>query len=186
MVRLNFVRAALPVLVLLAGACDGGASAVPVRQEATASPAAASGEAPADGFRRGDDPRAAPVPQIDGKPMWSANRRYTAEQNARRGFERNGDDFGAASVKEYVAKAHAFVADPPKGAQTLTRSNGDKLIYDPAGNIFAVVTAEGAPRTMFKPDTGAEYWKQVKQQEAEGGSSRSRRGRDGGSESGGG
>ena len=69
-------------------------------------------------------------------------------------------------LKAYVQKAHAFTANPPKGAQTLTRRNGDKLIYDPRGNVFAVVTKEGAPRTMFKPDDGAAYWEKVKAGEA--------------------
>jgi len=183
MVGLYRAWPAMTIAALLLAACDGGPSAVPVRQEGGATPAAASGASPVDGFRRADDPRAAPVPKIDGKPMWSANRRYTAEQNAQRGFERNGDDFAATSVKDYVAKAHAFVADPPKGAQKVTRKNGDTLIYDPAGNVFAVVTAEGAPRTMFKPDDGPAYWERVRKQEAEGGARRSRRsegGNDGG------
>ncbi len=186
MVGLHRAWPAITVAALLLAACDGGASAVPVRQEAAITPASASGASPVDGLRRADDPRAAPVPQVDGKPMWSANRRFTAEQNARRGFERNGDDFGAASVKDYVAKAHAFVADPPSGAQTVTRRNGDKLIYDPAGNVFAVVTAGGAPRTMFKPDDGAAYWERVRKQEADGGSNRRARRSEGGSEGGGG
>ena len=63
---------------------------------------------------------------------------------------------------------------PPRGAQTLTRRNGDTLIYDPAGNVFAVATRDGAPRTMFKPDEGAAYWAKVKAREAEGGARRSR------------
>lgn len=172
--------------LLLLGACDGGASAVPVHREGSVTPASAPTETRADGLRRADDPREAPVPQVDGKPMWSANRRYTAEQNARRQFERNGEAFGARSVKDYVAKAHAFVSDPPPGAKTLTRrSNGDLLIYDPASNVFAVATKEGAPRVMFKPDEGPAYWEDVKKQEAERASRRSRRSEGGGADSGG-
>ncbi|HEY2658878.1 MAG TPA: hypothetical protein VGI79_04095 [Caulobacteraceae bacterium] len=81
-------------------------------------------------------------------------------------FERDGADFGAKSVVDYVAKAHAFVAKPPKDVLTLTRSNGDQLIYDAHGNVFAVVTKDGAPRTMFKPRDGAAYWDQQKEREA--------------------
>jgi hypothetical protein len=62
-----------------------------------------------------------------------------------------------------------FTNRPPKGAQTLTRANGDRLIYDPASNVFAVATREGAPRTMFKPGEGPAYWDKVKAREAEGG-----------------
>jgi pyocin large subunit-like protein len=162
--------AALVTAALLAG-CDGGASAVPVHREAAAVPAVAEGafEAP-----RAAVARAEPVRRIDGKPMWSASRRFTAEQNAERNFRRNGADFGAATLDAYVSKAHAFVTKPPRGAQTLTRRNGDTLIYDPAGNVFAVATRDGAPRTMFKPDDGPEYWTRVKAREAEGGAGRSR------------
>ena len=108
------------------------------------------------------DPRDAPVRKIAGKPMWAANRTRTAEEAAQRGFERFGDQFAAADVDDYVRKVHAFVGHPPEGAQTLQRSNGDTLIYDPKGNVFAVVTRTGAPRTMFKPDDGEAYWTQQK------------------------
>ncbi|MFZ4604648.1 MAG: hypothetical protein ACOYM5_00185 [Caulobacter sp.] len=163
---------ALLAAALLAG-CDGGASAVPVHQAAAgdAVPAVAEGAyAPA----RAAEARVEPVRRIDGKPMWSASRRFTAAQNAERNFRRNGADFDAATLDAYVHKAHAFVSKPPRGAQTLTRKNGDTLIYDPAGNVFVVATRDGAPRTMFKPDDGADYWTRVKARESEGGAQRSR------------
>lgn len=165
----------LAAAALLAG-CDGGASAVPVHKAADSAAATASTYQASTARSESVAPevRRAPVPRVDGKPMWSANRRFTAEQNAQRHFERSGADFGAKTVDAYVAKAHAFVTRPPKGAQILTRANGDRLIYDPAGNIFAVATRDGAPRTMFKPDDGSAYWEKVKAREAEGGS-RSRR-----------
>lgn len=68
-------------------------------------------------------------------------------------------------MDDFVAKAHAFVDKPPKGVLILTRSNGDKLMYDAHGNVFAVVTKDGAPRTMFKPRDGQAYWDQQKQRE---------------------
>ena len=102
---------------------------------------------------------------VAGKPYWAANRTRSAEENAQRSFERNGATFGAKSTDDYVAKVHAFVSDPPKGAQTLKRANGDLLIYDPKGNVFAVVSRDGAPRTMFKPDEGASYWDEQKDRE---------------------
>lgn len=107
----------------------------------------------------------APVKLLDGKPMWSASRRGTAEENAQRSFERNGADFGAKSLDDFVRKAHAFVDDPPAGTQKLTRRNGDVLLYDPKGNVFAVAAKEGAPRTMFKPEEGAAYWDEQKTRE---------------------
>jgi len=110
-----------------------------------------------------------PVPMVDGKPMWAANRRHTAEENAQYQFTKNGADFGARSESDYVEKAHAFVDRPPAGVQSLDRRNGDKLLYDPKANIFAVVSRDGAPRTMFKPRTGAAYWAEQKAREGGGG-----------------
>lgn len=102
------------------------------------------------------------VRQIDGKPIWSTSRRGTAEENAQRAYDRNGEAFGAKDLDDFVRKAHDFVENPPAGVQRLTRANGDTLLYDPKANIFAVVNRDGAPRTMFKPDEGAAYWEQQK------------------------
>jgi pyocin large subunit-like protein len=154
--------------VLAISACDSGASAVKAPKGGDRASAAAEGpatEASAETQRRGD-PRDAPVKLVAGKPYWAANRTRTAEENAQRSFERNGETFGAKTADDYVAKVHAFVSDPPKGAQTLKRANGDLLIYDPKDNVFAVVSREGAPRTMFKPDEGAAYWTEQKTREA--------------------
>jgi len=176
------VASAMAATVLLAG-CDGGASAVPLRADAARIPAAAPDNTAGASTRT--DAREAPVRKIDGKPMWSSSRRFTAEQNAQRHFERNGEAFGARSVDDFVSKAHAFVTDPPSGAATLTRANGDTLIYDARGNVFAVATRDGAPRTMFKPDDGAAYWEKVKVREREGGARSRRTASGGGADSGG-
>lgn len=149
---------------LLAG-CDNGPSAVAGKQAAgtqmaTAAPPADRAGAPAV------DHREDPVKLVDGKPIWSASRRYSAEENARRAFERNGEVFEARTLEQFVKKAHAFVEHPPAGTETFTRANGDTLFYDPKGNVFAVASKEGAPRTMFKPDDGQVYWAQQKEREA--------------------
>lgn len=179
-VERRFWMAAGCAAALLLTACDGGPSAVAARShdgkdrgEATTTASAddrRSDSGRSDGGRaygdRGDlprdDPRKQPIPKVDGKPMWAANRRHTAQENAEYRFQRDGADFGAKDVDDYVSKAHAFVASPPRGAETLTRRNGDTLIYDPKGNVFAVVTKDGAPRTMFKPRNGAAYWDEQK------------------------
>lgn len=103
---------------------------------------------------------------VDGKPMWSSSRRGSAEENARRSFDRNGEAFGARDLDDFVRKAHAFVDHPPAGTQQLKRANGDVLFYDPKGNVFAVANKDGTPRAMFKPDQGAAYWDQQKTREA--------------------
>ena len=160
-------------LVLLAGlaACDSGASAVKAPKAGErasnniAPPTDGGSTGGSNGGGRRADPRDAPVKLVAGKPYWAANRTRSAEENAQRSFERNGASFEAKSADDYVAKVHAFVSDPPRGAQTLKRANGDLLIYDPKGNVFAVVSREGAPRTMFKPDEGAAYWDEQKTRE---------------------
>ncbi len=170
--RIAGAAAAVSMLALLA-ACDNGPSAVAEQPQAAGTQMASAGSAPAS-REASVDRRQEPVAQIDGRPMWSASRRYSAAENAQRAFDRNGEAFGAKDVDQFVKKAHAFVSHPPAGAQTLTRANGDVLIYDPKANVFAVASKAGAPRTMFKPDEGAAYWDQQKSRESRRTASRAR------------
>ncbi len=55
--------------------------------------------------------------------------------------------------EDYVKKAKSFVNNPPIGTLTKIRANGDVVLYNPFSNTFAVRTADGVPRTLFKPDT---------------------------------
>jgi hypothetical protein len=98
--------------------------------------------------------------------MWSDSRKYTAEENATYHFQRAGADLGAKTLDEFLTKVHQFVDHPPKDVEVITRSNGDRLLYDPKDNLFAVARADGAPRTIFKPTTGAAYWDEQKTKEA--------------------
>ena len=154
------IGAAATALALVA--CDAGPPAVTKAPQASAQPAAAAGPAAQAGAQvASTDPRDAPVPlATDGKPMWAANRKHSAQENADYQFNKNGKDFGATSEAEYVAKVHAFVDAPPTGVKRIARSNGDALLYDAKSNTFAVVSKAGAPRTMFKPRDGAAYWEQ--------------------------
>jgi pyocin large subunit-like protein len=150
-------------LALTLAACGQRQSAVP-----SADHQASSGTAGAYSSQASlGDQRDAPVPQVNGKPMWAANRTHSAEENAQYQFAKNGGDFGAATEADYVTKVHAFVERPPSGAETLDRRNGDRLIYDAKDNTFAVVSRAGAPRTMFKPRAGASYWNQQKERESQ-------------------
>jgi len=156
-------------VVALLGACDNGPSAVTKQAAGTQMASATAPERASGGS--GDQPaidhRKDPVPELDGKPMWSASRRYSAEESAQRAFERNGEAFGARDINQFVRKARAFVEHPPKGTLTLSRANGDTLFYDPKSNVFAVASKAGAPRTMFKPDDGMDYWEKQKAREAQ-------------------
>ena len=151
-------------LALSLGACDAGPSATskaPANPPASISAAGQNSQTTPPGQAAAVDPRDAPAPlATDGKPIWAANRKHTAQENADYQFGKNGKDFGAANEAEYVAKVHAFVDAPPTGIQKVERSNGDALLYDAKTNTFAVVSKTGAPRTMFKPRDGASYWQQ--------------------------
>jgi pyocin large subunit-like protein len=158
----------------LLSACDNGPSAV---SKKAAGPEVASTSAPdrsyGSGRSNGYDDAAPKVDHRkdevakadDGKPIWAASKRFSAEEGAQRQFERDGATFEAKTLDQFVKKAHAFVGHPPKGTLTLTRKNGDILYYDPKGNVFAVASKDGAPRTMFKPDDGMAYWQKQKDRE---------------------
>jgi len=154
-------------LAVVLGACGGppaATSKAPAGVQAASSPTVAERGVTQTSLV---DPRDQPAPLLaDGKPVWAANRKHTAEENAEYQFDKNGKDFGAATEGQYLAKVHMFVDSPPKGVQKIERSNGDALLYDAKTNTFAVVTKDGAPRTMFKPRDGAAYWSQQVSREA--------------------
>ena len=167
--RQIFACGAAVALALGLAACNGHPSAVASQGDANSgAPAygASSFSQASYGQSAGSTGADASPTAADGKPMWAANRKHSAADNAQYQFARNGREFGARDEADYVAKAHAFVDSPPSDAQTLDRANGDRLIYSPSGNTFAVVSRQGAPRTMFKPRTGAAYWIEQKQREA--------------------
>lgn len=161
-------------LALTLVACDAGPSATGGKPTAPGAAPPATGGAPsqatasssasgpsATSATASTDPRDAPAPlAADGKPIWAANRKHTAQENADYQFGKNGKDFNALTEADYVHDVHSFVASPPAGVQRVERSNGDTLLYDPKTNTFAVVTSAGAPRTMFKPHDGASYWRE--------------------------
>ena len=116
-----------------------------------------------------------PTPMFHGEPMWSENRAHSAKENAEYHFERAGADLGSKTLDDFLTKVHRFGDHPPTGTLKLTRSNGDKLFYDPKANLFAVFNREGAPRTVFKPNDGMAYWTEQKARLANGDDSGYRR-----------
>ena len=183
-----WAASAAVLCVLSLAACDGAPSAKPARAHtgdasdrrlADSAPTGDEVRAPARysnaaysasqaGSRRPDDARDVQTPLFHGKPMWAANKKHTAQENADYHFKRDGEAVGATSEDDFLTKVHAFVDSPPKGTETLDRPNGDKLLYDPKANLFAVVDKDGAPRTLFKPRDGAAYWAQQKDSVANG------------------
>ncbi|MFP1130394.1 hypothetical protein [Asticcacaulis sp. W401b] len=177
--------------LLLLAACDAGPSAVlsdekseaPARQvapveaaapRATPSEALSPVQADAPAKREDSDAIRLPVgPQVEitsthygDWPLWSSNRKYSAYQNATHHFEKHGGEVGARSYEEWLGMVHGFIHAPPEGVETLVRNNGDTLFYDSRRNVFAVMTKNRAPRTLFRPSEGARYWQKQKQIEA--------------------
>jgi pyocin large subunit-like protein len=149
--RVHGMTALAAVGLLALAGCDSGGSAVETRDRAGVSevaltaaeaPVAATAEAP--------------------KTVITANKRETVDAKVQRLYERNGAAFGARSAEDYMARVQAFAANPPRDADTAERPNGDRLYYQASTNTFAVVSRDGVPRTMFKPDDGPAYWAKQK------------------------
>ena len=166
MAGFNIWVSAGAALLLLAACERPSAVASKSSENSSSTSSSTASDSGRDASTTSADRRDEAVPQVDGKPMWSSSRKGTAQENAAKSFERNGEDFGAGDLDAFVKKAHAFVDHPPAGTQTLKRSNGDTLFYDAKGNVFAVANREGAPRTMFKPAEGQAYWDEQKAREA--------------------
>ncbi|MCZ8382924.1 hypothetical protein [Achromobacter xylosoxidans] len=84
---------------------------------------------------------------------WSTTKNLTAPENALAHWKKHSSEFPEYSnASQYVGGAQNFVSKPPANVLTKTRTNGDTLFYDQATNTFAVKAADGAPRTMFRPD----------------------------------
>ncbi|MFV0456881.1 MAG: hypothetical protein ACK5NQ_18195, partial [Pseudomonas sp.] len=89
---------------------------------------------------------------------WSVTKKLTAPENAFAHWTKHSSEFPEYSnASQYVEGAQSFVSNPPANVLTKMR-NGDTLLYDPSSNTFAVKTADGAPRTMFRPSDGINYW----------------------------
>lgn len=87
-------------------------------------------------------------------PLWTSPKNETSAQNALRQFGDHGAEFpDIANATEYVAKAQDFLRTPPGGTLTRVRpNNGDVVRYHPGSNTFGVMNANGAPRSLFRPD----------------------------------
>lgn len=101
--------------------------------------------------------QAAPA-TADNLPLWSSAG-GSAAANANSHWQKHGSEFPEYhSAQEYIDGAHKFVSNPPAGTLRKSRGNGDRLFFDPKTGTFAVQAADGAPRTMFRPNNGMDYW----------------------------
>ena len=56
------------------------------------------------------------------------------------------------NARQHVDVSHNFVTNPPAGALTTTRKNGNTIYYNPTSNTFAVKNADSVLKTMFRTD----------------------------------
>lgn len=92
-------------------------------------------------------------------PLWSSTPSLSAEQNALQHWQKHGAEFPEfRDATQYIEGARWFFQTPPAGTLFKSRPNGDRLFYHPASNTFGVQASNGAPRTMFRPDSGMRYW----------------------------
>ncbi len=104
-------------------------------------------------------PKARKVSAPRGAPLWSQTATLTPRENAEAHWEKHRREFPEyQSAQEYIEGAHLFLRGPPESTLRKTRSNGDRLFYDPQTNTFAVQARNGAPRTFFRPSSGIRYW----------------------------
>lgn len=94
-----------------------------------------------------------------GGPLWSSTKSKSAVENAFGHWSKHKGEFPELqNAKQYAERVKDFLKNPPKGTLTKTNSRGDTLRYDPSTNTFGVLSKDGAPRTMFRPKDGMDYW----------------------------
>jgi hypothetical protein len=88
-----------------------------------------------------------------GGGLWTGTKSKTPAENAKGHWDKHSQDFPEyQNAAEYTKGAKEFLNNPPPTALSKVRANGDVVVYDPASDVFGVRTADGTPRTMFKPD----------------------------------
>jgi hypothetical protein len=94
-----------------------------------------------------------------GGPIWSPTGSKSSVENALSHWNKHKGEFPELqNAKQYVEQAKEFLTNPPQGSLTKINSRGDTLRYDPNTNTFGVLSKDGAPRTMFRPKDGMDYW----------------------------
>ena len=94
-----------------------------------------------------------------GASIWTKTKEFNSIESAFRHWKKHGSDFPQfQNAKQYVEGTKNFLHNSPSGTLIKIRPDGDVLKYHPATNTFGVMDATGAPRTMFKPVRGMEYW----------------------------
>lgn len=72
-------------------------------------------------------------------------------------FEKHNEDFGYATVEEYVEGANRVINDE-NSLHKLEAEDGDDVYYLEETNEFVIVSTDGYIRTYFKPSKGIDYY----------------------------
>lgn len=96
---------------------------------------------------------------INAKQIWTSTKRKTPVHNAFGHWKDHGHEFPELmNSKQYVEQTHSLFAGSKNQLLTKIRPNGEVLLYDVQTNTFGAFTADGVPKTMFKPTEGIVYW----------------------------
>ncbi|RBO11068.1 VENN motif pre-toxin domain-containing protein, partial [Pantoea sp. 3_1284] len=85
--------------------------------------------------------------------IWTETKKKEPVSNAYGHWDKHKQEFPEFhNSKQYVEATHNFVNNPPPGTLSKVRPNGETVFYNAKTNTFAVKTADGVPKTMFRPD----------------------------------
>lgn len=86
--------------------------------------------------------------------IWNANPKKGLDNvgNAFEHWKKHKGDFPEYNNSiDYVKGARNFLDNPPPTALSKTRPNGDRVLFDPATDLFGI-ERNGMPSTFFRPN----------------------------------
>ena len=84
--------------------------------------------------------------------FWSSTKSKTAVENAYKHWDKHKSEFPEfQNARQYAEGSTRFLNNPPDGTMRKVRPNGDVILYNPKDNTFGIMSADGSPRTMFRP-----------------------------------
>ncbi len=100
-----------------------------------------------------------PAPQAPAQPKTYVPKAQWHPANLTRHWEKHKAEFpNFKTEKEYGDFALKFFQYPPQGTLFKRNQAGDYLFYYQKWNLFGVTTKDGVPKTMFRPNSGINYW----------------------------
>jgi RHS repeat-associated protein len=85
--------------------------------------------------------------------IWNPTKSKSSVQNAYDHWTKHRSDYPhLQNALQFVHFAKNFIKSPPVGSLIKIRANGEKVVYDPKTELFAVGRPNGDPKTVFIPD----------------------------------